>query len=116
MFLEVVLLVPQAANEGAQRVSMLQQTAFAEVLQAIHETIGCQTVARKPLLSYRLSSAPQKADSINISTSEDWQGCLEEVNAAERKKKGSVSIKIIVAEQVSQRPHQNMNMLIVGIC
>ncbi|KIK76754.1 hypothetical protein PAXRUDRAFT_109269, partial [Paxillus rubicundulus Ve08.2h10] len=86
---EVVLLVPQAANEGAQRISILQWTAFAKVLEVIHETIGCQNVACKPLLSYKLSTAPQKADSINISTSEDWQGCLEEVNAVERKKKGS---------------------------
>jgi hypothetical protein len=58
-------------------------------------------VARKPLLSYKLSTATQKADVINVGSAEDWKGCLKEVNAAEKKKKGTVPVKIIIAEQAS---------------
>jgi hypothetical protein len=100
-FTEVVLIIPNAASEGAQRVSILQNKCFEDVLKAIHEVIGCQKVARKPMLSYKLSSATQKDDSMNISTQDDWEGCLEEVEAAEKKKKGVVTVKIIVSEQVT---------------
>jgi hypothetical protein len=53
------------------------------------------------MLSYKLSSVAQKDDPMNISTQDDWDGCLKEIGAAEKKKKGSVTVKIIVSEQVN---------------
>jgi hypothetical protein len=66
----------------------------------IHKTIGCNDVPKKPLLSYKLSNAPAKAPAINLGSSSDWEGCLEEVTEAESKKNAKVSVVIIVVDIV----------------
>ncbi|KAI6137828.1 hypothetical protein BKA82DRAFT_36073 [Pisolithus tinctorius] len=96
----VILLVPQAANEGSKHLVFSQWTPFSEVLDEIYSTIGCQNFACKPMLSYKLSTSAQKDDAINLGTLADWDGCLEQVNSAWKKKKDSVvSVKILVSEQ-----------------
>jgi hypothetical protein len=68
----------------------------------IHEVIGCVTVAWKPTLSYKLSTATLKADSINLCSDSDWEGCIEDFSAAQRTKKASgnvISVQIIVPDQ-----------------
>ncbi|KAI6144409.1 hypothetical protein BKA82DRAFT_35643 [Pisolithus tinctorius] len=102
----VILLVPQAANEGSKHLVFSQWTPFSEVLDEIYSTIGCQNFARKPMLSYKLSTSAQKDNAINLGTPADWDGCLEEVNSAWKKKKHSVvSVKILVSEQYMSTLH-----------
>jgi hypothetical protein len=73
---------------------------FEEALEIIYETIGCSDVCRKPNLSYKLVSAPQKAEPITLGSADDWRGCLEDVAQVQAKKKSTVQVKIIVGEQV----------------
>ncbi|KAJ7219857.1 hypothetical protein C8J57DRAFT_1095062 [Mycena rebaudengoi] len=91
----LVVFVPQAGSDGTQRQNFKHSTPFSEVLDTIHEIIGCLDVAVKPKLAYKLSTAAAKADAVNLSCEEDWEGCLEE-------KAGTViSVKIQVTAQVS---------------
>ncbi|KAI6141465.1 hypothetical protein BKA82DRAFT_4341739 [Pisolithus tinctorius] len=77
-----------------------------KVLDEIYSTIGCQNFACKPTLSYKLSTSAQKDDAINLGMSADWDGCFEEVNSAQKKKKDSViSVKILVREQYMSTLH-----------
>lgn len=100
---ELVLLIPQAKSEGNQREMLTHAATFSEGLEIIHETIGCTEVEKKPTLSYKLSSATQKSEAINLASESDWQGCLEEVAQAQAKKKETVAVKILVTEQVGAR-------------
>jgi hypothetical protein len=50
-----------------------------EVLGIMYDVIGCTDVHWKPNLSYKLASAPLKADPITLGSVEDWRGCLEDV-------------------------------------
>ncbi|KAJ7923691.1 hypothetical protein B0H13DRAFT_2400983 [Mycena leptocephala] len=95
---KLVLMIPQASSEGTQRENLKHSTTFDEALVVIHETIGCNDVPKKPLLSYKLSNAPAKAPAINLGSSSDWEGCLEEVTEAESKKNAKVSVVIIVVD------------------
>jgi hypothetical protein len=96
-------LVPSAVSEGSQRVTINADTSYREALDIIYDIIGCTDVSKKPGLSYRLSSSAVKSDPINLGSSSDWDGCLEDVAAAEKKKKGVVvTVKILVPDLVSQ--------------
>jgi hypothetical protein len=96
-----VLLVPQASSEGSKRVSLPLPLSFEDALQTIYDIIGCSDVARKPSLAWKLSTAAQRVKPIDLCSDEDWNGCLEDVAAAEKKKKNqAVPVTIIVADQV----------------
>lgn len=100
---ESILLVPSAVSEGSQRVTFNADTSYREALVIIYDIIGCTDVSKKPGLSYRLSSSAVKSDPINLGSSSDWDGCIEDVAAAEKKKKGVVvTVKILVPDLVSQ--------------
>ncbi|KAJ7661284.1 hypothetical protein DFH06DRAFT_1471807 [Mycena polygramma] len=73
---KLVLVIPQAASDGSQREKLTHATDFDEALDTIYTTIGCADVPVKPVLSYRLSNAPAKAASINLTSEKDWEGCL----------------------------------------
>lgn len=74
---------------------------FDEVLQLFQETIGCVVLKRQPVLSYRLSSATAKSDSINLKTESDWEGCLEDVEREQVKETGaSVPVNLVVGDSV----------------
>ncbi|KAJ7182125.1 hypothetical protein C8R46DRAFT_1314133 [Mycena filopes] len=97
---KLVLYIPQALSEGTQRENLRHSTPFASVLERIYETLGCVDLEIKPKLSYKLSNATAKSDTINLTSAADWEGCLEEVTEVERKKKGLlVSVRIQVSEQ-----------------
>lgn len=98
--LELVLMIPQATSEGTQRENLKHSTTFDDALAVIHETIGCTDVPKKPVLSYKLSTGLAKAPAINLGTTSDWVGCLEEVTEAESKKNTKVSVVIIVLDIV----------------
>lgn len=104
---EIALLIPTAQKDlGAQRKSVFVTLTFPEVLKTIYDVIGCGDVRVKPVLSYKLSTATQKALPISLTSAEDWDGLLESVEADRlRKTKAaqatSVSITINVSEQVS---------------
>lgn len=84
---KVVLLIPQVSSDCIQRVSIDSDIPFDDVLATIYETLSCSDIPRKPNLSYKLDSAPSKAPAISLSTSDDWDGCLETLTNAESTKK-----------------------------
>ena len=99
---ELVLLIPQASSEGSKWVCLTLLLSFAEVLDVIHKIIGCANVAHKPNLAWKLTTSAQKVKPIDLCSDEDWVGCLEDVTAAECKKKNqAVPVMIVVDEQVS---------------
>jgi hypothetical protein len=109
IFAEITLLIPQAASDSIQRVTLDPDTPFADVLELIHETIPCTDVNRKPDLSYKLSNAAAKAPAIRLKNAEDWDGCLEtlvDAEAAKKKQRGgkdvptNVPVNIIIPEAV----------------
>ncbi|KAF8188188.1 hypothetical protein K438DRAFT_979548 [Mycena galopus ATCC 62051] len=91
----VVLMVPKATSEGSQRLSINTTMSFEDALELIHETIGCVSVAQKPTLAYKLSTAIQKSATINLRTKNDWSGLVTDVMAKAKTKK-DVSIVISV--------------------
>ncbi|KAJ7206579.1 hypothetical protein GGX14DRAFT_396964 [Mycena pura] len=100
---ELLLYIPRAGSDGTQRKNLTHAVTFDDVLDVIHDIVGCTDVAVKPKLSYRLSTAGPRADAISISDETDWAGCLEEVTAMEKLKKGVVvSVRIIVSDQYLQ--------------
>ncbi|KAJ7487162.1 hypothetical protein FB451DRAFT_1392007 [Mycena latifolia] len=98
---KLILFIPQAGSDGTQRKNLTHTTSFEDVLDIIYEIVGCNDVAVKPKLSYKLPTSTNKAAAINLSTETDWEGCLEEVTAVEFKKRSTivVSVRIIVTEQ-----------------
>jgi hypothetical protein len=54
-----------------------------------------------PALLYKLSTAGKQDEAIRLGSDADWAGCREEVISAEKDKRKSISVKIIVADQVS---------------
>ena len=95
-----MLLIPQSTSDGHQRKTLTHATTFSETLEVIYETIGCEEVRRKPSLSYKLASAPQKDEAIALGSEDDWKGLLDDVAQVQAKKKATVQVKIIVGEQV----------------
>ena len=94
-------MIPQASSEGSKRVCLTIPLSFDEVLDVVHKIIGCADVARKPNLAWKLSTSAQKVKPIDLCSDEDWAGCLEDVAAAERKKKNqAVPVMIVVDDQV----------------
>jgi hypothetical protein len=90
------------SSEGSKQVCLTLPLSFAEVLDIIHKIIGCANVARKPNLAWKLTTSAQKIKPIYLCSDKDWAGCLEDVTAAERKKKNqAVPIMIVVDDQVS---------------
>ena len=94
-------MVPSATSEGSQHVALTPETSFTDALETIFEIVGCTTVKQKPQLSYQLSSSTLKSDAVNLGSLDDWDGCLEDVLVAEKKKKGLVvTVKILVSDVV----------------
>jgi hypothetical protein len=112
-----VLLIPSATSEGSQRVTLALGTLFDDAVETIHEIIGCATITRKPELSYRLSSSTLKSDAVNLGSAADWDGCLDDVAAAEGKKRGLVvTVKIHVSDVVCGfLSFESRNLLIIGL-
>ena len=95
-----MLLIPQSMGDGHQHRTLTHATTFEEALDVIYKMIGCIDVHRKPNLSYKLGSAPQKEDRITLSSEEDWKGCLDDVAQVQAKKKTTIQVKIIAGKQV----------------
>jgi hypothetical protein len=88
-------MIPAAATEGNQRVSVKSSTSFDDAIDLMHETIGCVGVERKPTLTYKFSTANKTASTINLCTEDDWEGLVTDVVAKMRTKK-DISINISV--------------------
>ncbi|KAF8148142.1 hypothetical protein K438DRAFT_1867056 [Mycena galopus ATCC 62051] len=60
-----------------------------------------RNVARKPVLTYKLSNAAKSVPETSLSTDSDWKGCLEDVRQAENAKKAGtvIPVMILVTEQ-----------------
>ncbi|KAJ7191297.1 hypothetical protein GGX14DRAFT_407233, partial [Mycena pura] len=85
---KLVLMVPRARVEGNQRHVLSHATTFHEALDAMHDTIGCTDVPKKPELMYKLSNSVAKAPSISLGSIGDWEGLLDEYLASLRTKLG----------------------------
>jgi hypothetical protein len=104
--LGLILLIPCADSEGSQRIYLPLDTSYEDALETIHDTIGCSAITKKPTLAYRLSTSTVRSDPINLCRRDDWEGCLDDVMAAQNKKtkaaaKLTVTVKIIVPDIVS---------------
>lgn len=88
-------MIPEAATEGSQRVSIKSSTSFDDAIELMHETIGCVGVERKPTLAYKFSTANKTATTINLRTDDDWEGLVTDV-LAKMKTKKDISINISV--------------------
>ncbi|KAF7368539.1 hypothetical protein MVEN_00177200 [Mycena venus] len=95
---KLILMIP-CAEQGTRRQRLTHATTFSEVLDIIHETIGCADVDEKPALMYKLSTAGKQDEAIRLDSDADWAGCREEVKDAEKDKKKAISVKIIVTDQ-----------------
>lgn len=86
-----------------QRLKIPIDTSWTDVLDLLHETISCDTVTIKPDLTYRLSSSQLKSASVSLHTTDDWEGCIEDVTmtAQTPKNKGPPTIIIMLPEIVS---------------
>jgi hypothetical protein len=85
---------------------LAKPVSYKKALSIIYETVGCEDVKRKPELSYKLSDSPQKASPVDLGCDDDWVGLCEEVADRQKKKKTSISVSIIISEQVrTMRPH-----------
>ncbi|KAF8187306.1 hypothetical protein K438DRAFT_1834934 [Mycena galopus ATCC 62051] len=98
---KLILSVPRASEPGNQRITFTHATDFTDALAAIHTTVGCTDVARKPVLTYKLSNAAKSVPVTSLSTDSDWKGCLEDVRQAENAKKAGtvIPVMILVTEQ-----------------
>ncbi|KAJ7920123.1 hypothetical protein B0H13DRAFT_2319771 [Mycena leptocephala] len=98
---KLILSVPQASEPGNQRITFTHATDFTDALAAIHTTVGCTDVARKPILTYKLSNVTKSVPETSLSSDSDWKGCLEDVRQAENAKKAGtvIPVMIMVTEQ-----------------
>ncbi|KAF8205947.1 hypothetical protein K438DRAFT_1931764 [Mycena galopus ATCC 62051] len=110
----LVLMIPRAELDGSQRVLLSHATTFDEALTVIYETIGCTNVTVKPVLTYKLSNATKSAEVICLSSDNDWDGCLEQVAAAENPKRPPISVKINVTEQYLASLRAKLNIKVSG--
>jgi hypothetical protein len=92
-------MCPRSKVEGNQRLVLTHATTYEEALLVIYETLDCTTVPKKPELSYKLSTVAARAANIALCSAADWEGLLDEVAAAEKKK--ATTVNIIVSDQVS---------------
>jgi hypothetical protein len=96
----VILLIPQSSGASDKRKTLSATTPYDEAISTIYETIGCERVKRKPELSYKLSDAAQKVTPVGLEGEDDWMGLCEEVVARQKKKKTTISVSILVSDQV----------------
>ncbi|KAJ7920936.1 hypothetical protein B0H13DRAFT_1867084 [Mycena leptocephala] len=90
---KIVLMIPEAATEGCQRVSLKSSTSFDDAIEVMHETVGCVSVEGKPTLAYEFSTANKNATTINLRTEENCDGLVSDV-LAKMKTKKDISINI----------------------
>jgi hypothetical protein len=89
-------MVPEAATEGSQRISLKSSFSFEDAIELMHETIGCVSVGRKSTLAYKFSTANKNATTINLHTKDDWEGLVTDVLAKMKTKKDiHVSISVL---------------------
>ncbi|THU78503.1 hypothetical protein K435DRAFT_876565 [Dendrothele bispora CBS 962.96] len=71
---------------------------FETVLATIHDSLECTSYKILPSLSYKLESAPAKSSASRLASEDDWQICIDEVLAAQLKKKTNVKVNVLVDE------------------
>ncbi|KAJ7202542.1 hypothetical protein GGX14DRAFT_570654 [Mycena pura] len=110
---ELVIMIPRAQFDGNQRQVLTHAMPFDKALKTIHDTLGCADIPVKPQLTYKLSTALAKAQSIGLGSAGDWRGLLDEVTAAEKKK--TVTVDIIVSEQYLMSLRTKLNIKGLGM-
>ncbi|KAJ7816281.1 hypothetical protein B0H14DRAFT_3148669 [Mycena olivaceomarginata] len=94
--IEIVFMVPEATSDGNQRVALDSSHSFEDAVEIMHETIGCVSVARKPTLAYKMSSAGQRTATVNLRSATDWKGLISDYTKKVKSKKDlSVTITVL---------------------
>ncbi|KAF8585791.1 hypothetical protein K439DRAFT_1615677 [Ramaria rubella] len=70
--LELAFFVPNSCLLLATRVAMLLDISFDNAIARIHATIGCESVLKKPALSYKMEKTGRKP--ISLQSEDDWDG------------------------------------------
>ncbi|KAJ7210188.1 hypothetical protein GGX14DRAFT_394983 [Mycena pura] len=109
----LVLMIPQATSDELQREKLTHASTYDEALVIIHETLGCADLKLKPALRFKLSSWTAKVPALNLGKVSDWDGCLDDVSAAEKHSKGKqpVSVTILVTEQYMLSLRTKLNLV-----
>ncbi|THV06765.1 hypothetical protein K435DRAFT_773092 [Dendrothele bispora CBS 962.96] len=98
---ELVLIVTRADGVNERRVfEDAYSTNFKTVQSSIHDALECTQFKKKPDLNYKLEDAKVKSNPNRLASDEDWEGCVEEVMNAQKKKKGVVKVNIHIPEEV----------------
>ncbi|RDB26779.1 hypothetical protein Hypma_005273 [Hypsizygus marmoreus] len=106
---KIALLVPTAeADLGAQHKLVTLPQSFLDILETIYKTIGCVSILRKPVLSYKLENAMVKSLPLSLTCDEDWEGLMETAVASHLKKSKAqqvapLQVRIIVTEQAPKK-------------
>ncbi|KAJ6478397.1 hypothetical protein C8R45DRAFT_1101803 [Mycena sanguinolenta] len=93
---QLILSVPWVSEPGNQRISFTHSTTFSDALSAIYTTVGCTDVARKPVLTYKLSNAVKSVPETSLQTDSDRKGCLQDMRQAEITKKAGTVIPVMI--------------------
>lgn len=95
-------MVPVGREENTKQRITVESTATCEnVYENIYEAIGCQSVAKKPILKYKFAWACN-ANSMHFRQAADWETMKEDFHNVAKAWKTDVMViaDIIIEEQV----------------
>jgi hypothetical protein len=99
----IVFTIPDGLeqDDSSQHVSIESSISFTELLDKLHENIGCSGMKSKPKLKYRFVNV-QHPFTLKLGTEEDWEGLKEDIAVAQNKKKDGVrvGVQVIVDKDV----------------
>ncbi|KAF8206743.1 hypothetical protein K438DRAFT_1756100 [Mycena galopus ATCC 62051] len=106
--LKIVFMIPEATTDGSQRVSLSSTVSFDDAIEVIHETIGCMSVDRKPMLTYKFSTANKNTTTINLCTENDWDSLVDNALPKMKTKKDlSGNISVLPENNKKKTPAKN---------
>ncbi|KAJ8092263.1 hypothetical protein PM082_024094 [Marasmius tenuissimus] len=72
---------------------------WEDVLEIIYGCMCCEDIPVKPPLSYRLANRTAKTLSSSLTDWADWQGCVKDMKAYQKKKNEYLTVQISTTEQ-----------------
>ncbi|THU76221.1 hypothetical protein K435DRAFT_813603 [Dendrothele bispora CBS 962.96] len=85
----IILVIPSIVDglNDKKMFDNVDEVDFDTILATIHESLECTSYKVLPELSYKLEGAPAKSSASRLSSEVDWQICVDDVLAAQIKKK-----------------------------
>ncbi|KAF8127320.1 hypothetical protein K438DRAFT_1790027 [Mycena galopus ATCC 62051] len=94
--LKILFMILEATTDSSYHVSLSSTVFFDDAIEAIHKTIGCVNVERKPMLTYKVLTANKNTITINLCTDNDRDGLVDDWLAKMKTKKDlSVNISVL---------------------